>query len=488
MALGILCAAGFAPLDFWPAAIAALVLLLRCAGTAPSWRSAWGTGWWFGLGLGLASFPWLAHAFSFQSAMPYWLGWVAVAILSAYTAIYWAVSLGLTNALSRNAPPAIFAFHAAAIFVVAEWLRGWLLTGFPWNPLASIWMPVPEVAQSASVIGALGLSGLTMLVAGMGAAATRRATPVSLFASLVGSALLVLAARSAAPPDTQAQISLVQANIEQSEKWLPGDAERQLGQYIALTRDEDATGPRLVFWPETAILFPLDTNPALQRAAVAGLGPDDLLFAGAVGDAPDLHHTNSVFVLDAAGSILARYDKAHLVPFGEYLPFAAVLERFGAARLVPGVADFVPGPGPATLEFEGLRVGVSICYEIVFPARVVDGSDRPAFLFNPSNDAWFGWGGPEQHLAQARLRAIEEGLPVIRATPTGHTAVIRSDGSIAASLPTGRAARLDARLPAALVPTPFALWGNAIPLGASFMVLVAGLALRRSANRRANRT
>lgn len=144
MALGILCAAGFAPFDFWPAAIAALVLLLRCAGAAPSWRSAWGTGWWFGLGLGLASFPWLAHAFSFQSAMPYWLGWVAVAGLSAYTALYWAVSLGLANALSRNAPPAIFAIHAAAIFVVAEWLRGWLLTGFPWNPLASIWMPVPD--------------------------------------------------------------------------------------------------------------------------------------------------------------------------------------------------------------------------------------------------------------------------------------------------------------------------------------------------------
>ncbi|SDH03306.1 apolipoprotein N-acyltransferase [Pelagibacterium luteolum] len=437
-------------------------------------------GWWFGLGLGLATFPWLAHAFSFQSAMPYWLGWAAVAALAAYTALYWAVSLGLAHALTRSAPPAIFAIHAAALFVMAEWLRGWLLTGFPWNPLAAIWIPVPEVAQTASVIGAFGLSGLTMLVVGMAAAAARRDGLAPLFASLLGSAILVSATQTAAPLDTQVRISLVQANIDQSEKWLPGEAERQLGRYIALTRDEDVAGPRLVFWPETAILLPLDANPALQRAAVAGLGPDDLLFTGAVGDAPDFQHTNSVFVLDAAGSILARYDKAHLVPFGEYLPFAAVLERFGAARLVPGAADFVAGPGPATVELEGLKVGVAICYEVVFPASVVDSADRPAFLFNPSNDAWFGWGGPEQHLAQARLRAIEEGLPVIRATPTGHTAVIRSDGSIAAGLPAGRAARLDTYLPTASEPTLFAVWGNAIPLGASFMLLVAGLAVRRS--------
>src|SRR5690606_28821870 len=176
-----------------------------------------------------------------------------------------------------------------------------------------------------------------------------------------------------------------------------------------------------------------------------------------------------------------RYDKAHLVPYGEYLPMRPLLSAIGLSRLAPGDIDFDSGPGPRTVDLPQLgRVGFQICYEIVFSGQVVDRADRPDFIFNPSNDAWFGAWGPPQHLAQARLRAIEEGLPVVRATPTGISAVIDAQGRVLDSIPSG-AGTIDARLPGAAPPTPFARFSN--PLSFLFaLVLVAGaIALRRKA-------
>ncbi len=471
-ALGMIASLGFEPWSLWPITLVSLILLLRRAGGAQSWRQAASTGWWFGFGLGCASLTWLAHAFTYQAAMPHWLGWPAVVLLAAYTAGYWALSLGAANAIARTCGPTGFALASAATFLLAEWLRGVLLTGFPWNPLGVIWLPVGEVARSAASIGALGLSGMTIAIAGLLAAATRRSDAPSLLLAAAATALNFAMAGPRAGPDTDTPIRLVQGNIDQAEKWRPGQAMAQLERYRSLSGQPGTTAtPRLVFWPEAAIIEPLDADPALRRRAASVLGPRDLLFTGATGEVEGGRYSNSVFVLDAAGRILGRYDKAQLVPFGEYLPLAELLERFGAARLVPGEADFVPGPGPQTLDIGGLGLGVSICYEIVFPSTVVDRLHRPAFLFNPSNDAWFGKGGPEQHLAQARLRAIEEGLPVIRATPTGRTAVIRSDGAISASLPAHEAGRLDAVLPAAGPATAFGRWGGALPLGGAFITL-----------------
>ncbi|BBC71323.1 apolipoprotein N-acyltransferase [Sphingobium yanoikuyae] len=486
-ALGAISALGFEPWSLWPVTLVSLTLLLRHAGGARSWRQAAGAGWWFGLGLGCASLTWLAHAFTFQAAMPQWLGWPAVALLAAYTAGYWALSLGAASAVSRTSGPAGFALASAATFILAEWLRGVLLTGFPWNPLGVIWLPLGEMARSAAVIGALGLSGVTIAIAGLLAAITRRD---GVTAMLLAPAVVVLTLALAGPrsaPDTDVPIRLVQGNIDQADKWRPGQAMAQVERYRSLSGPPGTTAtPRLVFWPEAAIIEPLDADPVLRSRAASVLGPRDLLFTGATGEAGDGRYTNSVFVLDAAGRLLGRYDKAQLVPFGEYLPFAGLLERLGAARLVPGEADFVPGPGPQTLDIDGLRLGISICYEIVFPSTVIDRSHRPAFLFNPSNDAWFGKGGPEQHLAQARMRAIEQGLPVIRATSTGRTAVIRADGTIAASLPAHEAARLDTVLPASNPATIFSRWGSVPQMGAA-IVMLATLLLRRQQHGRASR-
>jgi len=207
------------------------------------------------------------------------------------------------------------------------------------------------------------------------------------------------------------------------------------------------------------------------------LGPRDLLITGGPSVTLDLHgnddvYHNSVFALDRAAAIRWRYDKAHLVPFGEYLPVRQILGRIGLSRLVPGDGDFLPGPGPRTFLLPGFNshgvpasVGVQICYEIIFSGRVVDEARRPTFLFNPSNDAWFGAWGPPQHLAQAQLRAIEEGIAVLRATPNGISALISPSGRLVAIVPSQRAGVIDGFIPEPLPPTVFSrlgLWSSAL--------------------------
>jgi apolipoprotein N-acyltransferase len=217
------------------------------------------------------------------------------------------------------------------------------------------------------------------------------------------------------------------------------------------------------------------------------IGPNDLLLTGgmAVNSRDGIRAsgaTNSVYAIDGRGRILARYDKAHLVPYGEYLPMRPLLSALGLSQLAPGSLDQDAGPGPRTLDLPivGL-VGFQLCYEIIFSGEVVDRANRPNFLFNPSNDAWFGEWGPPQHLAQARLRAVEEGLPVLRATPTGITAVIDADGRLVASLPRHRAAFLDARLPPRHPPTLFARFGNVLPMLFALILAAAAIAVGRKA-------
>ncbi len=221
--------------------------------------------------------------------------------------------------------------------------------------------------------------------------------------------------------------------------------------------------------------------------ATRSLAPGDLLLTGGLGltsrDGRRLSGaTNSVFVLAPLGKVIGHYDKAHLVPYGEYLPMRPLLSAIGLSRLAPGDLDFEPGPGPRTVTLPGrIKVGFQLCYEIIFSGEVVDRSNRPDFIFNPSNDAWFGAWGPPQHLAQARLRAAEEGLPVIRSTPTGISALIDARGKVVASIPLGRAGVIDSALPQpAVSPTLFARTGNILPVALGFLLIMAGIAVARS--------
>jgi len=212
------------------------------------------------------------------------------------------------------------------------------------------------------------------------------------------------------------------------------------------------------------------------------IGPYAVLLTGAVdlvmegGD--EVAARNSVTMLDGDGAILASYSKAHLVPYGEYLPMRDILEPLGLSRLVAGALDFWPGPGPRSFDFGSLgKVGVQICYEIVFSGEVVDPADRPDYIYNPSNDGWFGRWGPPQHLAQARLRALEEGLPVMRSTTTGISAVIDADGLVRKFVPAHVAGRLDGRIPPPHTPTLFARYGNALPLILAGILALASLSM-----------
>ena len=222
-----------------------------------------------------------------------------------------------------------------------------------------------------------------------------------------------------------------------------------------------------------------------QRAA-AIIGPGEYVLTGGIAlfsrDGRNLSGAaNSVFVLGPGGQVAGRYDKAHLVPYGEYLPMRPLLSAIGLSRLAPGDVDFADGPGPRTLALPNWgKVGFQLCYEIIFSGEVVDRRNRPDFIFNPSNDAWFGSWGPPQHLAQARLRATEEGLPVVRSTPTGISAVVDGRGRVVASIPAHKAAVIDTLLPPPSQSlTPFARFGNVIPLLIGFGLILAGIALAR---------
>ena len=383
----------------------------------------------------------------------------------------------------------------AGAWAITEWLRGTMFTGFPWNPAAAVLVPTPLLLL-APLLGTYALSGLVVLLGGaVWLEYYRRWLPLVAIFGATGVMLILPSSAVPSDPLTVRNVRIVQPNIGQQDKWRPGFDE-EAGRRLAALSGGPAADARLLLWPEAAITDPVedartDEHQALaqyQRTrAAALLGSSDVLLTGgiALGAHDGIHvdgAANSVYALGPGGRILGRYDKAHLVPFGEYLPMRPVLSAIGLSRLAPGDIDFTPGPGPRTIDL-GLqwgKVGFQLCYEIIFSGQVVDERNRPAFIFNPSNDAWFGRWGPPQHLAQAQLRAAEEGLPVLRATPTGISAVVDGRGHIVKSLPWRTAGVIDAVIPPpANSPTPFARLGNIIPILLGFGFIAAGIAVGR---------
>ena len=495
---GLAGATGFAPLKLWPVTLLALALLLWLIQEAPRLRSALARGWWFGVGHFTLGLNWIATAFTFQSEMPAWLGWIAVVLLSLYLAVYPAAAAGLAWRYGRGRPLRLVLLFASA-WIVTEWLRATMFTGFAWNPLGVSLLPLP-VAQLAPWIGTYGLSGVAALLGGLILLlADRRWVPAAgAFGALAAATLLAFLLRPPAPEPKPLALRIVQPNIGQQDKWQEGFLDENMARLRRLSA-RSGGGPRLLLWPEAAVTKPLENGlafapeqqevAALRREVASMLTPGDLLLTGGVTwqSATGLDvtsATNSVFAMDSAGRIHGRYDKAHLVPYGEYLPMRPLLSAIGLSRLAPVDIDFDPGPGAQTLALPVAgKVGFQLCYEIIFSGDVADDSNRPDFIFNPSNDAWFGAWGPPQHLAQARLRALEEGLPILRSTPTGISAVIDADGRVVASLPWKTAGVIDARLPSPRPPTLFARAGNLLPF--LFALLLAALALLLPARARA---
>lgn len=534
--LGLASALGFAPLNWWPLTLVCVAALMWLLLRAERARSAALRGWYFGVGHFTFGNNWIATAFTFQDAMPHWLGAVAVVLLALYLAIFPMLAAMLAWGLHRLPPwieaqrrraeharrrsklkglipegmeppspviaiaePSPYGFVPlfAGSWIVTEWLRSVAFTGFAWNPLGAI-MVAPDSAEPAwmgltPLIGTYGLSGWMILLSGIWLLAVLPGSGrvrwqrvgwcllVAMLAQILSAWML-----RPLPPRAGPRIVVVQPNINQNQKWDPKLQQANFVRLSELTgRPVPGAPPRLVLWPEAATADFLESEPEARARIAALLGPDDKILLG--GDslifdkAGDLIGArNALFGLDARGAIIGRYDKAHLVPYGEYLPARTILSAIGLSRLVPGDVDFWPGPGPATMPVPGFgKAGIQICYEIIFSGRVVDAADRPDFLFNPSNDAWFGRWGPPQHLAQARLRAAEEGVPIIRSTPTGISGVIDADGRLLQSLPWRRPGAIEAALPAPKPATPFARFGNLLPLLFALLLLAGGIAITR---------
>ncbi len=508
--LGGLAACGFQPLALWPLTLLAIAGLIHLLGRASGARQAALLGWLFGAGHFTIGNSWIATAFTYQANMPAWLGWVAVVALALYLAVYPALATLGAWTLGRRSPLALVLAFAGS-WIVAEWLRSWVFTGFAWNPLGAAALGPfarPGLAAVLPWLGTYALSGLVALLAGAWLVALRRSRLDWRTALLVFGPVAAFLLPSGSPAGSgKLAYTLVQPDVRQEELEEPTRWEGQFARIARLSAPL-SPGRRLVLWPESAVPDYLRegypdyfyrqrtyrSDPLAARARIGrAIGPGSLLLAG-VTDleiAPNERGTreavgarNSITAFDEAGGIRGSYAKAHLVPYGEYLPMRGLLEPLGLSRLVPGSLDFWPGPGPRTLDLGPWgKVGAQLCYEIVFSGQVADRGNRPDYIFNPSNDGWFGAWGPPQHLAQARLRAVEEGLPVLRSTTTGISAVIDADGVVRRSIPRHTAGRIDGLVPPAHAPTLFARLGNVLPLLWAIALLAAAILASRRVGR-----
>ncbi|MDE1915854.1 MAG: apolipoprotein N-acyltransferase [Sphingomonadales bacterium] len=498
--LGALAALGFRPLALWPAMMLGVAALVWLVCRARTWREAGLIGWVWGVGHFSAGNSWIATAFTYQAKMPAALGGIAVVLLSLYLALFPALAAVGAWGLRRDARALVPGF--AGCWIISEWLRSWLFTGFAWNPLGVALLGDEAHAGLAALtpwIGTYGLSGLAALLAALVALGGRALVDgewrpgIALVAApmvLVGVAMVW----PGAGPQAQGHIAytLIQPNIAQSDLDDPAHFEAQFEQSALLSWPRHADEHRLLLWPESGVPdYMRDGYPAWYYESTFAGDPDlarmrlgrvagarGVLLTGSVDldikGQEAVGGQNVVTALDGQGRIVGSYAKAHLVPYGEYLPMRSILKPLGLARLVPGEIDFRAGPGPRTIDLGDLgKAGIQICYEIIFSGQVVDRDHRPDYIVNPSNDGWFGAWGPPQHLAQARLRAIEEGLPVLRSTTNGVSAVVDADGLVRHWAPRGVAARFDGMVPPAHAPTLFARAGNIVPLGLALVLLVA---------------
>lgn len=471
-----------------PLLLVAVPGLLWLLDGVTSRRAAFALGWWFGFSHFVFGLYWISFALLVDIDRFWWLMPVAVAGLPAGLALFVGLATLTLWSLPLRGVARVVAF--AMIWTVMEWLRGHILTGFPWLLAGYAWVAVTPVLQTVAVTGVYGLSLLTMLVAGLPALLGWPAVPRRLAqGALAGGVLLFVGlavagggrlagAGHATVPDVR--LRLVQANIEQTVKWAPAVREANFNRHLVLSvaplQHSGDARPTVVIWPETAIPFFLAQDPQHAQAAAAAAPPGGLLLTGAPRAARQadgsVRFWNSLLAVSDRGGLLANYDKFHLVPFGEYMPGRSLIPSWlPIATIAAGSTDFTAGPGPQTLSLPGLPpVSPLICYEVIFPGAVVDAGNRPHWLLNLTNDGWYGLSaGPHQHFAIAQTRAVEEGIPLVRVANTGISGVVDAYGRITAWLGLGRTGFLDADLPVALPePTLYGRFGDGI-LGLLFL-------------------
>lgn len=468
-ALGALAAAALPPVHALPVLLLAVPGLLLLIGSASGPWTAARRGFWFGLGHHVLGLYWITEAILLESARYWWLVPFAVPALSALLALFIAAPCAAARLVPAGWRRVVM---LACAWVLSDLARQYIGTGFPWNPWGSVWAVPGGVGdvmlQPAAWIGTPGLTLVTVLLAGTPMLGWRgMAGGVALLAGWAALGWLRLQDPEPAAPGLTAL--LVQGNVSQGQKWDRTTAMAAFQRHLDLTSQGlQAIGgaPSVVIWPETSSVFLLQSDRGAREVVARAAAParaaiiGSLTFsAGAPSSDPDNLPRNSLVAMERDGTVAAIYDKWHLVPFGEYAPSWVPF----SIQIVPG--RFAFGRGPATLRVPGVPAfGPMICYEAIFPAQVVDRGDRPDWLVNITNDAWFGNStGPRQHLAGARMRAVEEGLPLMRAANTGISAGFDSRGRELGRLPLGVAGSIALALPGRRPPTSFSRWGLVIP-------------------------
>ena len=469
---GALAVLAQAPYDFFAVCFVSfpvLVWLIDGATGEPSagWlgrlRPVFAIGWWFGFGYFLAGLWWiggalLVEADSFAWALPFAVLGIPLALAFFYgfatvmARFLWSSGIGRVAALAVG-------------FGLAEWLRGVLFTGFPWNAVGYAAMPVPLLMQSVSVVGMVGMNALAVFVFALPALlADRRHLAI-------GGALFVLIAaahvgfgyvrltQKAEPPTQSLDVRIVQPNVDLAEKWDASVRDRIFSDLVSLPTKAPEPGhakPQLILWPETSVPFLFTERPEALTAIGDMLDDGQMLLAGIVREevgaaAADSRYYNSVVAINDSGEIVDAVDKVHLVPFGEYLPFSDLLRRFGLVQLVAGPMVFSAGNERHSIQVPGgIRALPFICYEVIFPELVAVDAASTQLIVNVTNDAWFGdTPGPYQHFRQAQLRAVENGLPLLRAANSGISAVVDANGRIVDALGVNAHGAMDIHVPIA---------------------------------------
>jgi apolipoprotein N-acyltransferase len=501
-AAGALSALAMAPFNFWPilfVTFPTLVWLIDGSGTGRGrgLRSAAATGWWFGFGYFLAGLYWVGYAFLVDAPTFGWLLPIAVLGLPAGLAIFIAFGTALARLLWTRGAMRILALGVA--LTTSEWLRGHLLTGFPWNAFGYALTAPLVLAQGAALIGIWGLT-FVAVVAGASPATLvddRAETrwpwlPLALSIAVlvaVGGFGAVRLARTPTRFVDGVELRIMQPNLQQDVKFNYAAKQKVMDRYIALSerasgmQQTDTRDTTILIWPESAFPFFLAREPDALSQITQLLGGRTLLITGAVRLGEPFNPANptvynSIYVIDHDGSIVSIYNKVHLVPFGEYLPFQRFLEAIGLQQLTKLPGGFSAGDRRRPISVPGAPPALPlICYEAIFPDELMPDGLRPDWMVNVTNDGWFGISsGPYQHFQEARVRAVEQGLPMVRAANTGISAVIDPLGRIVDSLPLGTEGLLTTRLPRPVGSPVYARVGD-VP--AAMILAIALLAVIR---------
>lgn len=506
IAAGGLSALAFAPMFVTPILFLTLPVFIWLIDGSANWRRAFGAGWLFGFGYFFCNLFWIGEAFLVEADKFAWLLPFAITLLPAGLALFWGIGGAAARLFWSDGLSRVFVF-AIALSIV-EWLRGHILTGFPWDlPGYALTYPLP-LMQGAALFGAYGLTAIALFVfpAPLVALSDKRKRPPL---RTVSTALLLAVGpigllwaygvwRLQSPQEfvPNVKMRIVQPSVPQREKWMAEYQRRIFDDHVALSltnpsgKMDSLQGITHVIWPEAAMpFFPLEAPVALDILANI-LPPGTTLITGALRHDPTLppgspitpetRTLNSILVLNEKAQPIATYDKTHLVPFGEYLPYEKTLSAIGIEKLTQGRGSFATGPEPRPLmHIPGLPPVLGlVCYEALFPGNVVQGHEHPGVMINVTNDGWFGeTTGPYQHFHQARVRAVEEGAPLVRAANNGISGVVDPFGRVLASLGLDVRGQIDSTLPKAVPLPPYARLGDWLlaAILALFAVLAAGL-------------